>query len=190
MNNTPQWIIIHCSDVSYTKISDQFVSINAYHRDDREFPVSSLGLYVGYHRLITGGKNYKCREDWEVGAHCNQKLDGKSMNTQSLGICVGFDGDIEYLKQNEYDLLKAQVNEWQNKYAISNDRVVYHHHFATEKTCAGSLLGLEWMVNLLKKEISVKTPEQCEKQEGIIKAQNDKIAWYKEIFNFLANLNK
>lgn len=149
MKNNPTAIVIHCSDVSYLRVPDQFRSINSYHRDEREFPVSTLGIYVGYQRLITGGKNYKCREDNEEGAHTNQTLDSKSMNVQSLGICVGFDGDVEYPRADDYALLKAQVRIWQDTYGIPDTRVFYHRHFATDKTCPGSLLQADWMAALL-----------------------------------------
>lgn len=167
--NKPKYIIIHCSDVSWTALRDQFNSINAYHRDDRGFPRSSLGYFVGYQRLVTGGRNYQARIDTEEGAHCNQVLEGVSMNFQSLGICFGGDGDIEYPHPDDYVLLKEQVQLWQRMYAIPNQNVFYHRHFAKEKTCAGSMLGDEWMARLLSTDVPApKTPEQQENQIAIL----------------------
>lgn len=126
----PRWIIIHCSDVSYRTAYDQLSAIENYHRSQM-FPISSLGYHTGYQHLITGGKNYECRRDNEIGAHCNTVVNGLSMNEQSLGVCVGFDGDIEYMPQDWYDLLQKQVWAWQDKHNIPDERVKFHRYFAT-----------------------------------------------------------
>lgn len=174
--NEPKYIIIHCSDVSRLAASDQFKSIDNYHKG-QYFPISSLGYYVGYHSLITGGKNYKCRLDSDVGAHCNQQIEGKSLNFQSLGVCIGFDGDVEYPDGTQYKLLQDQVWTWQKQYNIPNDRVKLHREFATSKTCPGSLITKEWLAGLLAYPQPVTKPvEQCIKQENIIKEQESKIS--------------
>lgn len=152
MKNNPKYIIVHCSDVSYKISTDQLKSINVYHRDVRGFPVSSLGYYVGYHRLITGGKNTQCRLDSDEGAHCNQVKDGLSMNFQSLGVCIGFDGDEEMPSPFDTKVLQDQIWRWQDQYKISNDRVYFHRDFATNKTCPGSLITREWLDRLLIRE--------------------------------------
>lgn len=193
LKNNPKAIVIHCTDVSYTKIPDQFRSVNAYHRDEREFPESSLGIYVGYHRLITGGKNYKCREDSEVGAHCNEVANGVSMNVQSLGICFGGDGDIEYPAPAEYQLMRDQVHQWQTIYGIPDSQVFFHNHFATWKTCAGQLLGDEWLAKFLYREpIPWKAGEQYDNQEGIEVAAAKKtallLAAYTQLVGLLTEL--
>ena len=149
--NTPKYIIVHCSDVSYKTSKDQLSSINQYHRDVREFPVSSLGMYVGYHRLITGGRNVQCRLDSDEGAHCNQKLDGLTMNLQSLGVCIAFDGDVEYPSQNDAVLLRDQIWQWQDMYSIPNKNVLFHRDFAVEKTCPGKLITRSWLENLIRR---------------------------------------
>jgi hypothetical protein len=98
---------------------------------------------VGYHYLITGEREYKCRADTDVGAHCNQGYDGKtvyqpgtydstkikSMNYQSIGICVGFDGDIEYPTPIQYGLLQKRIWALQDKYNIPNENVKFHRFF-------------------------------------------------------------
>jgi hypothetical protein len=149
--NNPKYIIFHTSDVSYGISNNQYFSINTYHRDVRQFPVSSLGIYVGYHRLITGGKNIQCRLDTDEGAHCNQVKDGVSMNFQSLGVCIGFDGDVEYPTQADAIMLRDQIWAWQEKYNIPIDRVLFHRDFATNKTCPGKLITRDWLYQLLKK---------------------------------------
>ena len=179
-------IIIHCSDVSEKLIANQFDSVNRYHRDDRKFPVSSLGIYVGYNSFITGGKNYKCRDDFEIGCHCNQEMDDKgniypygslkalSMNIQSFGVCVGFDGDIETMSDVHYELLKKQVWEWQDKYNIPNEKVFFHRKFATDKTCPGKLLTDSWLAKLLNRGNIIPT-ESCMSEMKVIETQKQQI---------------
>lgn len=171
--NNPSFIIVHCSDVSERDIYNQLKSIDQYHKT-RDFDLSKLGYYVGYHALITGGQLYRTRLDEEEGCHCNQNLNGMTMNVQSLGICVGFDGDIEFPNQKHYDLLKEQVLKWQTQHKISNDRVLFHRHFATNKTCPGSLIKQDWLDTLLTSTpVTVpKVPEQADKQKEIQKIQD------------------
>lgn len=165
--NTPKYIVIHSTDVSWTKNRDQFLAVDNYHKG-KDYPKSSLGYYVGYHRLITGGKNYPAKEDVEVGAHTNQVENGRSINLQSLGICVGFDGDVEYPHPDDYKLLQEQIWSWQEKYNISDEKVVFHRHFNTAKTCPGMLLGPEWKEELLATVAKAKPEDQEEKQREIL----------------------
>jgi len=157
--NLPLWIVIHCTDYPKSKLADQFLACDGWHKD-RDFPLSSLGYYVGYHKVVTGGKLYTARQDGEVGAHCNQQSNGRSMNYQSLGICVGFDGDIEQVDPIEYSILQKQVWAWQDQYGIANDHVVFHRYFATDKTCPGSLLNDAWIALLLKRPTIVTPAEK------------------------------
>lgn len=143
--NNPKYIVVHCSDISYKVSKDQLRSINNYHRDVRGFPLSTMGYYVGYHALITGGKVVRTRQDWEEGAHCNQVKNGISMNLQSLGICIGFDGDIEYPTKEDQELLRQQIVTWQEKYDIARDCVFFHRDFAKDKTCPGAFITRAWL---------------------------------------------
>lgn len=185
-----KYIVIHCSDVGQNAVYDQFKSINEYHRDARGFPISSLGIYCGYHALITGGKNYQCRLDSDVGAHCNQGYDGKtvfpagsglalSMNFQSLGVCVGFSGDSETMSNTHYNLLQEQVWKWQDAYGISNDKVFFHRKFNTDKTCPGSLLNQAWLDKLLTRNVisipAVLPTEPCTEEHDTIEAQKKQV---------------
>lgn len=190
MKNNPKYIICHCTDYPRSKMPDQFLACNNWHKD-REFPLSSLGYYIGYHRLITGEKNYQARLDNDEGAHCNQQVNGLSLNFQSLGVCVGFDGDIEPLTSMEYALLQKQVWDWQDLYKIPNENVKFHRFYATEKTCPGSLITDAWLKTLLTRpvvvtNISLKPIENmCISQEMEIKELKAKITWFQEIFNWI-----
>ena len=172
MNNLDK-IIIHGTDVSWQKLRDQFSSVNQFHKL-RDFPLSRLGFWVGYHRLITGGKNYKCKYDSEEGAHTI------GQNFTSLGVSVGFDGDIEYPHPDDYVLLQKQVWAWQDMYQIPDSQVFFHRSFNTLKTCPGSLLGVEWMAELLRRTPRLKPEEQEEKQKEILR---QKISLLEKIIN-------
>lgn len=182
MKNTPKFLIIHGSDASYRKIPDQFLSINDWHAQ-RGFPVSDTGYFVGYHKVITGDKIYTARRDDEVGAHCNQHEGGVSVNFQSIGICMGFDGDIEMPTPKMYELLQKEVWAYQDKYKIPNDRVRFHRYYAP-KTCPGSLITAQWLSDLLKRPepIAIK-PESnmCMAQEKVIAEQNVVIARLRQL---------
>lgn len=150
MENHPKYILVHCSDVSYVTSTDQLKQVNEYHRDVRGFPVSSIKYHVGYHRFITGGKNNQCRLDTDEGAHCNTIVDGVTMNLQSLGICIGFDGDIEMPSVSDVNMLRDQILSWQKQYNIPIEHVMFHRDFDTKgKTCPGTKITRAWLIKLL-----------------------------------------
>jgi len=187
--NNPKAIVIHCSDDSYKNCFNQLEKINRYHRDERGFPKSSLNFWVGYHYLITGDKEYQCRADTDEGAHCNQHKDGLSMNFQSIGICLGMDGDIEYPTSMQYALLQKRIWALQDKYGITNDQVYFHRDFATSKTCPGLLLTKQWLATLLIRPVDVLIPPKpiertCVAQEAEIKELKERLKWYEIVLNF------
>lgn len=130
MENKPVKILIHGTDASYRVIPDQFNACNQWHKE-RDFPLSRRGFYIGYHRLYTGGKRYICRDFDEVGAHCNTQLNGLSLNYQSIGLAVGFDGDIEQMPAMEYALLQKDIWEIQDKFGITDENVHFHRYFTS-----------------------------------------------------------
>ena len=178
--NNPKYIIIHCTDYSYRNIADQFLACNGWHRD-RGFPKSSLGWHIGYHRVITNGKNYKAKEDNEVGAHCNQHVDGLSLNFQSLGIVCGFDGDIEMMLPEDYKLFQEQIWSWQDQYQIPPSKIRFHRHYATDKTCPGSLITGQWLSDLLKRPLPILDVKKNLCTDEDIK----KIKWYNNLISFI-----
>lgn len=197
--NVPKYYVFHCSDVSYTLNKNQFKSINDYHRDVRGFPKSSLGFYVGYHDLFTGGVYYKCKEEWEVGAHCNQGYDGVkvyppgtegklSMNYQSLGGCIAFDGDIEQSPLIEQGLLQKRAWEIQEKYPGIIFKL--HRDFAAPaKTCPGTLITQRWLDELVKKPIpTIISPKpiesMCATQDKIIQNQKAQITFFEKWYQW------
>ena len=165
--NNPLYIIVHCSDVPKSN-KQQFWSINRYHKS-LGFPVSTLGHHGGYQILVNGGKEYRYREDYEIGAHCNTPVNGTSMNLQSLGLCWGGDGDIEFPDDKDVELMRARIQKWQAKYNIPSERVFIepHRHWNDQKTCYGSLLADDWALQLVKP--TPKPPSEEEKREELLK---------------------
>lgn len=190
--NNPRWIILHCTDYSYRLMKDQFLACNGWHRD-RDFSVSSLGYYVGYQRLITGGKNNQARLDTDEGCHTNQVVDGVSMNIQSLAVCVGFDGDLEFPLPEDYALLQKQVWDWMDQYMIPPSKIKFHRHFAVGKTCPGSLITDQWLSDLLKRPLPVPPPESVKLNECLatVDTQKKQITLLQSIIESIKNfLNK
>jgi hypothetical protein len=153
--------------------------------------LSSLGNYHGYHHLITGGKNYKCREDNEIGAHCNQKKNGISINLQSLAACVGFDGDIEQMTSMDYALLQQQVWFWQDQYGIPDEKVGFHRDYAVNKTCPGSLISKLWLVTLLRRPspaIPAQKPveKMCIVHEKEIVELKKQLTWFERFMAYIS----
>ena len=162
MNNELKTIIIHCSDLSYNRTRHQFYAIDRWHKQIN-FPVSSLGYFCGYHKVSTGGIEYTARKDWEIGAHCNTPdKNGKSYNFQSLGYCMGFDGDVEYPLQKDLENCRRTVKEWQKAYNIPDENVIFHRDVNRGKTCPGSLITKEFLLNPPEK-----TDRQLEKQKKL-----------------------
>lgn len=180
MVNNPKYIIVHCTDIPKANTT-QFFQINAYHRDFREFPKSSLCYHGGYHILVNGGKEYRYMEDWEVGSHCNSVIDGESMNFKSLGLGWGGDGDIEFPDDTDLELIKARLKKWQEKYDIPNERVFIgpHRRWTPTKTCYGSLLADDWAFLLLNPP--AKSAEILTKQAQIEMYENKLINLLREL---------
>lgn len=173
MKNTPTYLLIHTSDVPENSVFNQLSSINAYHRDVRHFSKSSLGYHVGYQWLITGNKTYQCRLDTDEGAHCNNKLNGISMNFQSIGICWGGDGDIELPSATHRTLLAELIKEKMKQYNIPRDRVKFHRDFTPSKTCPGTLFTQSYLDSILYEQPP--TPEKIIKVENI--TANTRVSW-------------
>ena len=172
MTNKPKFLILHGTDVSRDKAFSQFLAVNRYH-ESQDFPKSSLGYFGGYHALIEpDGRTLRYRLDSDEGAHCNQIVDGVSMNLQSLAVCMTGDFDIELPTAPQIESLKDLVQSWQKQYGIPNDRVHFHRDYNTEKTCPGYLLRQEWLNSLLNGPAALeKTESQAEKQAAISQLQ-------------------
>ena len=192
MNNEPVYIIGHCTDVSRKRAPRQFRAVNNFHRDVRHFPKSSLGYYGGYHFFYEpDGTEFRYKEDWEIGAHCNTVVDGKSINLQSIALCWAGDGDMEFPTEKQAVMMAIRTKKLQMKYNIpkTNIRIAPHRHWRPSKTCYGSLLANDWFLRNAF-PINQKDPEQIEKQLTIPALENqyrDLLMQYVLLLKILVN---
>ncbi len=173
--------MIHCSDVSEKTQFNQLNSIDAYHKE-RDFVKSSIGYYVGYHYLITGGTLYQTRLDDDEGCHCNTIVDGISMNLQSISCCWGGDGDLELPSSTHYKLLKSLIGDLMKKYDIPLERVKFHRDYDTKgKTCPGTLFTRKYLEDMISPKLL--PTESC------VAEKHDIIEKDKQISNLQAFIN-
>ncbi len=138
--NNPDKIIVHHDGV--IRVGPSFDIINEYHKT-RDFPVSSLGFYCGYHYFIEyDGTVVRARLDTETGAHTI------GQNNSSVGIGMAGNFDVEWPTLQQEQALSKLLSEIANSYNIQPNPVYPHRHFA-QKTCFGSRLGFHWAAKLL-----------------------------------------
>lgn len=139
MENTPKKIIVHHS--ASTIAGDQFTLINSWHKE-RNFPLGSHGLYVGYHYVIEkSGEIKQAREEEEEGAHA------VGQNRQSIGICLAGNFDVERpTKAQEYSLCWLLGDIFARR-PIKMSEIWPHRAFAN-KSCFGYNLPMWWARDL------------------------------------------
>ena len=150
--NDIKYILVHTTGLAKKILKEQLKQTNDYHHyyhPDAPFPISSRGFFVGYHILLTNGRKVICRDDTDIGAHCNTVVDGKSMNVQSLAVALAQDGDVELPNADEIILLRKVIKEWQKKWNIPDANIKYHRDFTNRKTCPGKLWTKEYLKTLL-----------------------------------------
>ncbi len=170
--NNPKYIIVHTTDVGRVRSSRQFYVVDRYHKS-RGFPKSSLGYYGGYHFFYEpDGTELRYKEDWEIGAHTNEVIDGISMNLQSIALCFAGDGDVEFPTDEQAKAMAKRIKKLVDKYTIplDNVRIGPHRTWKPTKTCYGSMLGKDWALNLVKPH--EKEQEQLNKQIEIEEMKN------------------
>lgn len=125
----PVRIIIHnTADASQ---APQLQKVNEYHRSEG-FPLSSLGFYVGYTYFIErDGKTIQTRTDTEMQAHT------KGWNTDSVGIALAMNGDLEQPSDAQLQSLKSLVLKKMTEWTIPPNNVFPHRNFTNAKTCPG-----------------------------------------------------
>lgn len=135
MPNKPDKIIVH--HTAATEPLPQFDAINDWHKA-RDFPVSSLGFYVGYQYVIEKDGTIKtARSETEEGAHT------LGQNFSSVGICLVGNFDIELPTQEQIDALTALMSQVANRHNIEPTSIYPHRHFAN-KDCYGTKLDFNW----------------------------------------------
>ncbi len=160
MKNVPNKIIVHHS--AFAQASSQLLQINQWHKD-REFTLSSLGYYVGYHYLITrDGTITATRKIDEEGCHTIGE------NTSSIGVCLegNFDNDIPTGKQEQM-LGKLLVSLCEAN-SIPYTSIEPHRHYKAT-SCYGQKLAdnfakvvcLKEKIDQLQKALSQLTTPSC-----------------------------
>jgi N-acetylmuramoyl-L-alanine amidase len=157
MLNIPRYLIIHhCGGTDLNPLADTsnqtFEVVDNYHR--------SLGWGgCGYHYYIDKtGKVTQGRQDAQEGCHCNQVENGKSMNVQSLGICLAGNFDLTFPTPEQEAALTKLLKEKMAQYKLLPNDIKPHRHWAN-KTCYGRRLTDDWARNLVKPIVEAPNPQ-------------------------------
>lgn len=135
MPNKPDKIIVHHDGVSRAGASLHIV--DAAHKE-RDFPLSSLGYYVGYHWVIErDGTIARTRNDNEVGAHT------VGQNDKSIGIFLAGNFDVELPTRAQERELGVLLHHYCDLLKLDEHDIFPHRAFA-QKSCYGNKLGDTW----------------------------------------------
>ena len=141
MRNKPVQVIVHHS--AATVPNPQFDAINEWHKV-REFPLSEMGWFVGYHYVIEkDGAILRARGDSEEGAHTI------GQNTASLGVCLVGNFDVEMPTKAQVDSLGVLLYDLCKEYEIPDERIVPHRRYAN-KDCFGTKLADNYAQEVLR----------------------------------------
>lgn len=126
----------HSGDKS---LAPQLGKINAYHKT-RNFPISRLGFYVGYHWLIEqDGTIAQTRNEDEIGAH------DQGENTNSIGICLAGNFNLALPSEAQTKSASLLLGEIRHRWKIPLTRIE-PHRWDDETDCPGKLLPDIWLV--------------------------------------------
>ena len=142
----PTRIIWHHSAISSQ--GSQFDQINDYHMS-RNFPISELGFFVGYHYLIEqDGTIKKARNENEIGAHT------KGENADSIGICFAGDFNTGKPTEKQCEMAAHLVEGLMSRWGIQLKNIFPHRQFR-QTDCPGLKLKDNWIIiNYLERKIS------------------------------------
>lgn len=141
---TPQRLIWHHSADAYE--GKQLAKIDAYHKT-RDFPISSLGFYVGYHWIIEcDGSVVQTRKEDEIGAH------DAGENFNSIGVCFARNMSIQQPTEAQAIAAAKLCGEILKRWHIPITRVE-PHRWDDETECPGTLVEDRWFIkNYLQRE--------------------------------------
>ena len=135
MEYRPDKIIVHHS--AATLPVPQFDEINQWHKA-RDFPLSTLGFYVGYHIVIEpDGVRRRARLDMERDA------DALGHNFDSLSVCLVGNFDKSDPTAAQVAALGAQLSEWCALWKLGPGEIHPHRKVGATK-CPGSRLSNNW----------------------------------------------
>lgn len=135
MKNVPDKIIVHHS--AFDHDADQLMQINKWHQD-RDFPLSQRGYFVGYHFVINHeGQITQTRELDEIGAHC------RGFNFESIGVCMEGDFTSHAPSMPQTMALGKLLVMLCNRLHIDGADIHPHRNFG-QTSCYGDFLSDEW----------------------------------------------
>lgn len=141
--NIPDKIIVHHS--AFVQQASQLAQINQWHKD-RDFLLSSLNYYVGYHFLIANdGTVTRTKNDDEEGCHTI------GQNLTSLGVCMEGDFNQEFPSLAQEKALGKLLVELCDKHGISYMSIYPHRKYANT-SCCGTKLPDNWVKIVCVKE--------------------------------------
>lgn len=143
----PQRIIWH--HTADPSPAPQFDKINKAHKA-RDFPISSLGYYVGYHFLIepTGTIRIARKMD-EIGAH------DEGENSNSIGIALAGNFTRQTVGEGQSIAAAKVITMIRMAYPIPVTRIE-PHRWDDQTECPGKFLSDQWMTeNYLAREGSL-----------------------------------
>lgn len=155
MKNIPDKIIVHHS--AFDQEADQLMKINKWH-EDRDFPLSQRGYFVGYHYVINHeGQISQTRELDEVGAHA------RGFNFESIGVCL--EGDFTSHKPSAAQTvaLGKLLVMLVNRLRIDPSDIKPHRNYG-QTSCFGSFLPDDWAENVYRTQANLMDYQQssCE----------------------------
>jgi len=119
-----KYLIAHHSAESTDKWGDQFALIDGWHKA-KGFPISSLGLYVGYMYVIEKlGEVKRGREETEMGAHTVAV--GHNYNRDGIGVCFAGNFTVEIPSPEQlraWELLGSAIIE---RHGIPLENILNH----------------------------------------------------------------
>ena len=141
MENKPKFICLHHSGDQSR--NPQFGKIDAWHKH-KEFPISSLGFYCGYHFLIEkNGLVINARRLEDEGAHTK----GHNFESIGIGLAGNFDFEIPTIEQlNALDKLAAEIT-----LTLKNPNMIVKYHWDFADThCPGYYFATgKWALKLV-----------------------------------------
>lgn len=115
----------------------QFEAINEWHKD-RDFPLSTLGYFVGYHRVIEADGSVRiARLDTE------RDCDSFGHNYDSLSVCLAGNFDLKPPTQAQSNALGALLSHWCTLWGLEDSEIFPHRRF-NPTSCPGKLLPDNW----------------------------------------------
>lgn len=135
MEYRPKYIIVHHSAAAAPM--PQFDSINKWHKD-RDFPLSTLGYFVGYHRVIEADGTVRiARLDTE------RDCDSFGHNYDSLSVCLAGNLDLNEPTVAQVNALGALLSHWCTLWGLEAEEVFPHRRF-NPTSCYGAKVSDNW----------------------------------------------